>query len=167
MAEKTLITHERLLEVLKYDPETGYWEWLVSIGGVRAGKPASTGLNGQNYRRIRIDGVLYLAHILAWFYVHGEWPESTVDHEDGDPSNNVFKNLRSASRAQQMMNTKVRKDNSSGVKGVYEDRRRGGWIAEIHANGRRLSKKFWSFSEAVAWRKEMEIRLHGEFARAA
>lgn len=43
---------------------------------------------------IRVDGVLFKAHRLAWLYVRGCWPSGIVDHKDGNTANNRWSNLR-------------------------------------------------------------------------
>lgn len=35
-----------------------------------------------------------MAHHLAWFYVHGEWPERLIEHRDKQRDNNRLENLR-------------------------------------------------------------------------
>jgi hypothetical protein len=46
----------------------------------------------------------YSAHRLAWFYVHGKWPQSGIDHRNGDIGDNRIENLREATQAQNCAN---------------------------------------------------------------
>src|SRR5690554_1763211 len=112
-----MITQSDLHEVLNYCPDTGVLTWkkqlaprgrIGSIAGCAEKKGRSAGRVS-----IRIHGKLYLAHRLAWFYVHGEWPE-LIDHIDGDPSNNRLSNLRRATKAQNGWNSGPRSHNTSG-----------------------------------------------------
>ena len=48
--------------------------------------------------------------------------KSFVDHIDNDKSNNNIANLRWATRAENNQNASMRKDNTSGVKGVSWDK---------------------------------------------
>lgn len=119
-----LITHERLLSLVYYDPDSGQFTWLVrrrSHGRVlEPGDPVTGCIDRHGYRIIGLDQRRYQASRLVWFYVHKEWPIGEVDHQDRDILNNRISNLRDAglNRGLQRANQKVRKDSKSGLKGV-------------------------------------------------
>ncbi len=50
-----------------------------------------------------------------------------VDHKDGDPLNNRKTNLRKATPAQNAGNTKLLRNNKSGYKGVFWDKKYNRW----------------------------------------
>lgn len=111
------LTAERLREVVRYEPETGDFYWLVQRGRMKAGQKAgSTRKDGR--RVLRIDNGLYLLYRVAVLYMTGSWPSGEVDHENTDHKNNAWRNLRPATRHQNSLNTKVRKDNRVGLKCV-------------------------------------------------
>src|SRR5260370_40019772 len=98
---KTELTQERLHSLLDYDPDSGVFRWKCSCdhgrrGRRSAGDVAGGWAGGRNsaYWMIGIDYRRYLAHRLAWFYVHGEWPPHQIDHIDLDKTNNTLVNLR-------------------------------------------------------------------------
>jgi len=166
------LTVERLREALRYDPMTGLFTWpqrrrtglLNSHSEFPAGH-RKTGKDG-GYIVIRINFQLYRAHRLAWFYVHGEWPNGEIDHINGDPTDNRIANLRVATSSNQRMNSRRRTDNTSGVKGVCYDRRREKWIAEIMIDGKKHHLgQFPTLLEAKGVRLAAAERLHGSFAR--
>jgi hypothetical protein len=98
------LTHDRLRELLSYDPETGGFVWLQTVGRAVAGTPACPSKSRDGYARICIGRRMYAQHRLAWFYVNGQWPEGEIDHRDRDRTNNRFGNLRLASRKQNAEN---------------------------------------------------------------
>lgn len=163
-----MITRDRLVEVLDYDQETGHFTWKQTMGGraikgQKAGTPHSKG-----YTRITVDQEQYLAHRLAWLYINGEMPkQSTVDHIDGDPSNDRIANLREATFADNLANRGAQSNNTSGCKGVSFDKKNNAWAVAIwrhgkkHWLGRFANKKDASDAYAVA-----ASRLAGEFARS-
>ena len=96
-----MLSHERLKEVLEYDPGTGISTWLVDrTGTARAGARAGCIHKSSGYRVIRIDGKLYREHRVIFFWMTGKWPDKEVDHRDLDKSNNRWHNLREATRSQ-------------------------------------------------------------------
>jgi hypothetical protein len=125
-------------------------------------------LTAQGYWRISVDGRRYLAHRLAWLYVHGEWPAAQIDHVDLDKSNNRFANLREATNAQNKANTRARKDNTSGFKGASWDKRSGRWRARICVVGKDSHLGFFDSAEtAHAAYCQAANEAFGEFAREA
>jgi len=93
---KARLTVDRLMEKLRYAPETGVFTWNSSRYADRVGKVAGY-LSSNGYWRIMIDKRLYLAHRLAWLYMYGEWPSAQVDHINNDRSGNRIDNLRDVS----------------------------------------------------------------------
>lgn len=135
MPVSTLLTQEKLKEILHYEPETGLWTWLVSNSNrVKIGSIAGNYNKVIKYHQIRIFGKLYYGHILAWLYMTGVWPENEIDHKDTNPSNNKWLNLREATSSQQKWNAGKRKNNTSGYKGVHLDKNSGKYVAQIGLN---------------------------------
>ena len=164
-----MITPERLRELLRYDPETGEFTWRVKRPGTR-GEGSVAGCicrnrAGLKYRYIALDGRLYLAHRLAWFFVHRLWPRQQIDHADGDGLNNRIANLREASLAENARNRRAPTSNTSGFKGVSwvpKDKR---WRAQIWVNGRnRHLGCFDDPAKAHAAYVAAASELHGDFA---
>lgn len=98
-----IISHEELLEILDYDPDTGKFTWKVFRGATALAGEEAGGIE-QGYRRIRINNRVYGAGRLAWFYMTGNWPENEIDHKDRNKLNNRFKNLRDVSGSVNCLN---------------------------------------------------------------
>jgi hypothetical protein len=98
-----------LKEWLDYDPLTGIFRRKktprnhIAAGSV-AGTPGRHGYIG-----VRVKGPKYMAHRLAWLWVHGEWPLLLIDHIDGNKSNNRIENLRLVTNGQNAFNRGSRK----------------------------------------------------------
>lgn len=88
-----------------------------------------------------------------------------IDHEDGDGLNNRRRNLRPATRQQNVWN---RKDTvgREGMKGIHWVSTAQKWQARIARDGKHKHLGlFESIDDAKAARAEAERRLFGEFAR--
>jgi HNH endonuclease/AP2 domain len=159
------ITAVRLRELLDYNDETGEFRWRKRISrAVRAGDPAGT-LDKDGYRKIAIAGRQYRAHQLAWVYKTGKWCPQVIDHRDGDPSNNRWANLRSATISQNNANRRLHRNNKCGFKGVIQNHI-GRWVAAIYKDGQRYHLgSFATPEEAHAAYAAAAPKLHGEFAR--
>lgn len=86
-----------------------------------------------------------------------------VDHIFHNTLDNRKKYLRISNSSQQKMNTKLRKDNNSGHRGVYYDKSRNTWNVNIRNKEKRISRRFNDYDSAVAYCEEKMQELHGEF----
>ncbi len=158
------LSHERVKEALRYDPATGLFTWLT---GKTAGKRAGGKPDKEGYHRVFLDGKLYRAGRLAWFYMTGEWPE-TIDHINRRPGDDSWANLREASPAQQCANRGARFDSSTGLKGVrtYPNSKKFYVLFQADGEQRRVGRGFDTAEEAHAAYLQMARQVHGHFADA-
>lgn len=149
------VTQARLRELFEYSPDTGVFTRKVGVKGYAAGSVAGTD-NGHGYIRIRVDGVFYLAHRLAWLYVTGGWPNGEIDHRDRDRSNNRFENLRDVDRSTNLINTSCRASNVSGEKNVNWDKVRRKWTVQLRRRGRQINGgRFDDLTQAISRRDQL------------
>jgi hypothetical protein len=130
------LTQARLKELLHYDPETGLFTWRVTLGSrAKAGALAGSFCCDTKYIKIRIKGMLYYAHRLAFIYMTGALPLDQIDHINAIRHDNRWSNIREATSAQNKQNRKIaRRDNkSTGVLGVSRNCKR--FQAKIKTNG--------------------------------
>ncbi len=163
MAKKQFpdLTQELLYEVLNYNPHTGYFTWKTKKYSktVKRGAIAGT-LDKAGYRVIALFGKRYFAHHLVWFYVHGVYPEKQIDHVNHSRDDNSLSNLREVTHEENSRNRGISVANSSGAQGVFFDRRRLKWKAEITLNRKKVYQAFFEdFDEACAARETKLIEL--------
>lgn len=151
-----MITQGRLKQLLTYNRNTGIFIWNKTVSRTIKGTIAGhTGKRG--YSRIGINGILYYAHRLAWLYEYGYTPENPLDHINRNKLDNRIKNLREVSIQCNLRNTKVFKNNTSGVTGVYWFPRDSCWVATIYINMRAIHLgRSKDFTEAVCHRLAAE-----------
>lgn len=162
---KPIHNMEKIKALIDYNPDTGLLTWKVNRqGNAKAGMIAGW-RHKAGYIAIRVDGHEYLGHRLAWAMHHGSISEDTqIDHINGDRSDNRICNLRAASHAENCWNSKARKHNKSGIKGV---RKRG---TKWHVRIRHNHKVYWLGSyntpeEAKQAHDAAAIKFFGEFAK--
>ena len=91
--------------------------------------------------------------------------ELVVDHINGIPYDNRKENLRVVTRIQNQANMKLRKDSSTGVKGVYFYKNK--YQASMVVNHKKYHiGSFDSLEKAQRAYKKAEEELRGEYARS-
>lgn len=89
-----------------------------------------------------------------------------IDHKDYDALNNKIDNIRLATKAQNNFHVKIRKDNSSGYKGVFKNYK--GWGSKISVNKEIIYLgTFRTKEEAHVAYCAASKKYHGEFGRTA
>lgn len=89
-----------------------------------------------------------------------------VDHINGLPYDNRKENLRICTHQQNIMNSKLSKNNKSGKTGVCWVNREEKWLATITINNKqKFLGYFDNFDDAVKAREEAEEKYFGEYRR--
>ena len=103
------------------------------------------------------DTTLYLHRL-----VFGNLDENSIDHIDGNPSNNVISNLRCINHNQNLLNIKPRSTNKSGFLGISWDKKQNNWVAALSYKGKRVFRKHYTdIAQAITeLDKEREVRLN-------
>lgn len=171
-----------LRECLAYDAESGELTWLSrpqrhfktkrawSVTNARCvGKPAGhiDRLSGYHVVGLTCCGQwkLYQAHRIAIALADGQWPAMSVDHINGDKSDNRRGNLRVCSHGQNMRNQGRKSSGSNPLKGAYFHTRSGRWQSSICIDYRQIHLGYFETAEAAhaAYREASAVH-HGLFA---
>lgn len=127
----------RVRELFHYDPDTGIFTRKVRLAqrhhaGDRGDFLITAG-NNAGYRRVSFDSKRYMAHRVAWLYVHGTWPAQDIDHINGDRGDNRIANLRDVPNEINRENMRRPRGaaTTSGLLGVFLHKQSGRWRARI------------------------------------
>lgn len=157
----TVITQERLKQLLNFNPETDEFTRKTTVGSRKAGTKAGT-IARNGYVNIVIDRRSYLGHRLAWLWMTGNFPVNEVDHINHARSDNRWVNLRDVPRSVNHENrVNARKGSKTGVLGVRYSPRRHHFFSEIKVDGRYLYLgSFKTLEEARAAYLEAKRKHH-------
>ena len=154
------ITQEHLKSLLTYDRDTGEFRWRLKRPRCTPGNIAGTP-SYHGYTIIKLNGVSYKAHRLAWLYETGDWPASELDHINRVRGDNRISNLRLATRfsnCQNRVKSKTAYSKHIGVSRSFNGKR---WRAYIDFNGkRRALGVFDTETQALEARKNVERQLY-------
>lgn len=122
---------------------------------------------GRNSWNVNLDGKRFLCHRIVYMLFNELLTsDELIDHIDGNPLNNCINNLRIASQKENLRNSKKRKSNTSGFKGVSKHRNK--WLSYIGFNSKQIHLgRFDTPEEAHAAYCKASKELHGEFGRVA
>jgi hypothetical protein len=163
----------RFTDLFNYDPDTGLLTWKVSrsnrikidqvAGSLQInhkGKPYE-----NHYLHVNVGGRYHLVHRIVFEIMTGQVvpPDMQIDHKDGDGTNNRWKNLRFATRSQNMGNRNRNRSRKRDLpKGIDWHNRDRLFVARLANRTVRVSK---SLSLAKAAYDVAVNRYFGEFAR--
>lgn len=143
-----------------FSTERSWGEWNKRFTGKIVGRGTKRG-----YCLTILFGERWLLHRIIWKLMTGMEPPETIDHVDGDPANNRWANLRVATQLEQMWNSRFRRNNTSGYRGVVASR--GKWQVQIRAGGiRRFLGRFDTLEEATVVYEAAAREAHGGFYRS-
>lgn len=130
------ISQTELCRILDYDPGSGVLRFKIGHGKHAQGRTVATKKDG--YLVFRFGGRFgrqLRAHRAIWRMMYGVWPVGSIDHINGDRSDNRLKNLRHVTHRDNIINMKLSKKNTSGYRGVTREHRSNKWVARIVVHG--------------------------------
>ncbi len=119
-------------------------------------------LHHTGYRYLRINGGSSIAIHRIIFKLKKGFAPIIIDHKDRNKLNNRIGNLRPATQSVNLLNQKIARNNTSGMRGLSFDKTRGYWRGEVTVNGRRHKVGFSPDKQKV---ENLLKALHAEKCR--
>ena len=159
-----VLTHEYANQLFSYNPETGVLTRKVkTCSRNKVGDVVGT-LSVKGYLVVRVGSKVYQTHRVIWLMVRSVFPDVDIDHKNQIKTDNSWDNLRPATRPQNVQNTGIRSDNTSGIRGVSWHRRDKKWFAYGSTpTGKAHLGSFATKEEAALARQEFARKEYGEF----
>jgi hypothetical protein len=158
-----MLTQKYLQDLFDYQDGCLIWKTQLAYRG-KSGTIAGSKRN-DGYFQVGINNTDYLLHRLIYLYFHGVMPKY-IDHIDGSRNNNKIDNLRECTNQQNSFNSRISKNNTSGIKGVSWDKSRDKWQAKCTLNRKTIHLgRFDSIEQADLALRSWREQNHGQFAR--
>lgn len=118
--------------------------------------------SGYANRHPKMVGGVRKGKILMHRVIIGASPGEICDHINRNRLDNRKSNLRTVSYSQNTLNSKIRKNNSSGSTGVVWHRRDKKWQARISVNGKRVQIGYFdNYDDAREAYNERRVKFLG------
>lgn len=155
MQTDKLPTPEKLRELFSYDADTG-----LLVSKRFAGRVAPS-YGPKKYSTVCVNYRDLYVHRVVWALTHGAWPEGEIDHINGDRSDNRLVNLRLVSHSQNMKNSPIKGNNTSGTLGISWHKASRKWHARIYDGGHCHSLGYFADKEAACVARKSAEEIYG------
>ena len=92
--------------------------------------------------------------------------DKVANHTNNNALDNSPGNIKEATMSESCQNSKLRRNNTSGIKGVSWDKKKNKWEAKLYVNYKKVHiGYFLSLEEAKEAISQARKKLHGEFGR--
>lgn len=137
--------------------------WSVKRNIFLKGGRNSRGYLAINLYRKNNSRITHLIHILiGLLFIPNPENKCSIDHINNNKFDNRVENLRWATRIEQGHNRPKQNNNTSGFKGISFCKTHNTWSSKLVINQKAYKKCFKSKEEAIAYRRELEIKYLGE-----
>lgn len=137
-----------------YDPETG----SIFLNGL------SVAGYSDRYLRISRFGVRVAAHRFAWRLNTGAWPESEIDHINGDRLDNRWANLRQCSHSDNNCNRSKQARKHRGWRGACLNPKTHSWMVKVKRGTTLVHGRASTSLSAIIASRLIRRLLHGQFS---
>lgn len=149
-------SQEELKNLFLYDENSGRLYWRVTNSPrAKKGSVAGHKLHSRQSIQVRVNKKLLFAHRIIWVLVHGALDDTKViDHINGCPSDNRLSNLRVVTQSENLRNSSLQRNNTSGCNGVNFEAKKNRWRARLQRDGRTVHLGYFpTYEEACEARK--------------
>lgn len=154
-----ILSKEYLNSLFYY--KDGHLYWKMTKGRIL--KDTIAGTKSHHYYQICIDYKIYRTHRLVWIYHNGN-TDQIIDHINNDSFDNRIENLRVCTLSQNLCNSKIFKNNTSGIKGVNWCIQKNKWRARLILEKKEIHIGFFNnLEDAKNKITEQRKLLHKEF----
>lgn len=135
------------------------WEWLSQWKWYAM-------KHGNTWYAARKESGVFRKTVLMHRAIAGPSNDKETDHQDGNGLNNVRSNLRVCSKAENLRNQRLPRNNSSGFKGVSWKQKNQKWVANISSDGKKIHLGYFESPKEAALAYDFAARkMFGDFAR--
>jgi hypothetical protein len=158
------LTQEEAHRLFEYKDGDLFWKIRPAMCMRIGSKVGGTNGAKQPYLRSRYKDQRFMVHQIV-FLMHKGYLPKIIDHIDGNIQNNSIENLRDATKSENAINKKIRKDSCTGVKNVSYHKPTGKYKVCVTVNKKRThigSYDDLEFAELVSL--EAQNKFYGTFA---
>jgi len=135
---------------------------LGNVRNVKTGRIIKQQLDKYGYCRLNLyknekRHNKFIHRLVAQAFIENPDEKPVIDHINGDKLNNDVKNIRWATISENSQNSKVRKDNTSNIKGV--EKKGNKWRSRITIDGIRITLGYYDTIEEA---KEVRVKRANE-----
>ena len=151
----------------------GFENYMVSelgnVKNIKTGRVLKPGVGGDGYYSVvlssaNIRSTKKVHRLVAENFIENPDGKKCVDHFDNNKLNNNLNNLRYATYKENAQNVSIRKDNTSGYKGISFDKKKNKWHAQIRIDGKSKHLGYFdNIEEAINARKLKANEIQGLF----
>ncbi|NOQ73258.1 MAG: hypothetical protein GQ574_14720 [Crocinitomix sp.] len=154
-----MVSVDDLNALLLADFETGALIWRErplnpSWNSRLAGVQALNSLDKDGYMVGEVLGHGVKSHRVVYAMYHGHWPNHTIDHINGDRTDNRVPNLRDVTQKENTRNATLAAGSLSGMTGVTWNKSSNKWVARAMVDGGQFYLgAFKNLDEAISSRE--------------
>ena len=151
----------------------GYEKYMISdlgrVFSIKSHRFLKPGIDGNGYYMVDLHNIgirktCKIHRLLGLHFLENPENKKCIDHKNGNRKDNTINNLRWATLNENNYNAKIRKNNTSGVKGVSFDKKRNKYRVRINYNNKeKFIGYFNSLEEATIARQQKANEIFKEF----
>jgi len=98
-----------IVKYFRYNKKLGMLFWRLDKGK-KTKKGDVSGSYSKGYIQVRLNKKRYFSHRIIWFLHYREWPLLSIDHINGDGTDNRITNIRQVTPSENTQNSKCHRE---------------------------------------------------------